>query len=218
MINASQPTKTGLYPYDMLGEFQRRYAWQHEFEFPLQYEMMPVGDSEQISFHRTREPAVFNRAESEFSLIKTVVSTGDVPREYHAAHTRVKTDVEQIERRLQDLEGNTTKAMRSLLAAERALEDVITEVKQDKVKRAAGYIVARDNLWVVTHADVASSTSRDTAVKVHVAKLTGLTFGESVLPVVVGKNGLSAYVNRPPYDRRFGNIHPMNVLRSQQAD
>lgn len=216
MENTGQPARTGLYELSMLGEFQRRHAWQHEFEFPLQYETMQVGDSEQISFHRRREPLVASRSEAEMSLIENVVSTGSVPREYYSTHTRLKTDVEQAERRAQSLEGNNSRVVRSLQAAGRGIESIIEDIKREKIKHAAGYIVARNNLWVVTHAESSGSNSRESSVKVYVARLTGVTKGDSVLPVVVGKNGVTSFVNRPPYDRRFGAMSPMKVLRSER--
>lgn len=215
MENSGQPIKTGLYDLSMLGEFQRRQAWQHEFQFPLQYETMQVGDTEQISFHRRREPLIANRNEAEMSLIENVVSTGTVPREYYSTHIRLKTDVEEAEKRAQNLDGNATRVLKSLQAAQRSIEAMIDDVRQEKIKHAAGYIVARSNLWVVTHTESLGDTTRESSVRVYVARLTGLTKGDSVLPVVVGKNGVTTYANRPPYDRRFGAMSPMKVLRSE---
>lgn len=217
MANTGQSTRTGLYDIEMLGEFQRRYAWQHEFEFPLTYETMQVGDNEQVSFHRRRELLTVNRAEAEMSLIENVVATGDIPREYYSSHARTKTDIQQTENRVQNLEGNSARVIRSLQAAERAIDAMIDDIKQDKIKRAAGYIVARNNLWIVTNAEYTESAQSVSAIKVSMARLTGLTVSESVLPVVVGKNGVTSYVNRPQYNRRLGNMGPMKVLQSVVA-
>lgn len=217
MLNTGQPTKTGIYDFTALSQLQDRNAWHHEFEYPAQQETMKVGDTEEISFRRRREPVIYSRSEAEFSLIKDIVSTGSVPREAYATLDRIRVDTQQIKTRLQALEG-TVKAVRSNERTTREIEAAIEEVKLDKIRNAAGYIIARNNLWVVSKASTDSNGVHDSSIKVSVARLTGLAVSdEGVLPVVVGKNGLTGYVGRAPFDKRFGTMHPLNVLQSQRA-
>ena len=184
------PNETPGFYHEELPRFDHRQAWTGRLESGFNDQTIRVGDDEELHF-----PAILqrhtplNRAESQLSLIRQVVHEGTarVPQ-----LARLKALTADIGDELDKLspQSDHLSAIHEILRKTLAAEEI--DRGNEIIYRAAGYIAARDNLWIITKS-VAAETMRGRPRDIGMARLVGLTFsdteqGRPLQAVVKGKN------------------------------
>lgn len=206
----------GLYETDSLGMFNKRQAWTGELAAGSEYQFMTVGDQEVLRFSRVKEHSPLTHRESELSLIRQVVQTGTAKihelQSVQRAAASLQTAVDNLSPSSESLEVGFD-FFRALISIERASR------ARQKIEDAAGYIAARESLWIVTKSEPIESGTANlnkAPLQIGVARLVGLAIDPEdhkhavAQPVVNGKNGKIGKLLNVQRDPR-PQLHPKQL-------
>ena len=141
--------------------------------------------------------------------------------EYRVPFRSYKNEVLKAEKGGSRIPVDSTPVSKLLFEAVEKLDEIERLYMRETVARAAGYIAARSNLWVVTDSVELKDELRILGPKVNVAKLVGLGVNESdrVIPVVTGKNQKVSKLSQPEKLRTVegGTFRTLTVIQSQKV-
>jgi len=201
-----------LFVADSLPAFNARQAWTDTFSHARHDRFMHVGNNEILDISSTRDNGRFSHNSAELALIRKVTQTGTADtRDFDGLHS-LETQLEEKYERLSKHLSIPAFANPEILVYLREFNFLAEkEHIANKISRAAGYIAARQNLWIVTR-----RTISEPGIRVSVARLAGLArnatdeLPTTVRPVVTGKNGIPSLLKNAQRDRAK-SVRP-NVL------
>jgi hypothetical protein len=216
MSGESNPYATPGFYNEELPRFDQRQAWTGRLEAGFKDQFIHIGENEILSFPGVRKHTPINRSESQLSLIHRVISSGTAEVTELA---RIKELSAELREEINNLSPQSDNLDSVYEVWQKVVEQEEIERGDETIYRAAGYIAARKNLWIVTKS-VAVETGRSRPRTIGLGRLVGLTFSDTksrrpLLPVVSGKNGKAGKFDKFTYSNlTAGHPRVLDIVES----